>query len=128
MIRRPAMMAGLTFERRGDPEEGLDDVLRDAASGNPTVLPLLNSRSTSCGGAAPVRACCGSPTTRILAACTARCGCGRTRSLPASRRAVRASLPKVLAALVHTDPTDDRRILQNRISRDQFSNSPDCRR
>ena len=41
MIRRPAMMAGLTFERRGDPEEGLDDVLRDAASGNPTVLPLL---------------------------------------------------------------------------------------
>ena len=41
MIRRPAMMAGITFERRGDPEEGLDDVLRDAASGNATVLPLL---------------------------------------------------------------------------------------
>jgi len=32
----------------------------------------------------------------------------------------------VLAGLVHTDPTDDRRILQNRISRDQFSGSPDC--
>src|SRR5437879_4564788 len=41
MIRLPALMAGLTFERRGEPEEGLDDVLRDAASGNPTVLPLL---------------------------------------------------------------------------------------
>src|SRR2546429_6794541 len=41
MIRRPAMMAGLVFERRGDPQEGLDDVLRDAASGNATVLPLL---------------------------------------------------------------------------------------
>src|SRR5207253_5946625 len=41
MIRRPALMAGLRFERRGDPEEGLDDVLREAASGNPTVLPLL---------------------------------------------------------------------------------------
>ena len=32
MIRRPALMAGLRFERRGDPEEGLDDVLRDAAA------------------------------------------------------------------------------------------------
>jgi hypothetical protein len=34
-------MAGLSFEKRGDPEEGLDDVLRDAAAEHPSVLPLL---------------------------------------------------------------------------------------
>lgn len=126
MIRRPAMMAGLTFERRGDPEEGLDDVLRDAASGNATVLPLLQftldelwRRSAGSGvlrfsdyedlgglhGALRLRA------DEVFA------------GLPAH---VQASLPKVLAGLVHTDPTDDHRILQNRISRDRFSGSPDC--
>ena len=56
----------------------------------------------------------------------ARCGCGPTRSSPACRAQVQASLPKVLAGLVHTDPTDDRRILQNRVSRDQFAGSPNC--
>lgn len=126
MIRRPAAMAGITFERRGDPEEGLDDVLRDAASGNPTVLPLLQftlhelwRRSKGSGvlrfsdyeelgglhGALRLRA------DEVFS------------NLPDK---VRASLPKVLAALVHTDPTDDRRILQNRISREQFANSPEC--
>ena len=40
---------------------------------------------------------------------------------------VRASLPKVLAALVHTDPTDERLLLQNRVSLSQFSSSPECR-
>ena len=120
------MMAGLTFERRGDPEEGLDDVLRDAASGNPTVLPLLEftldelwRRSAGSGvlrfsdyedlgglqGALRIRA------DEVFA------------RLPAP---VQASLPKVLAALVHTDPTDEPLILQNRISLAQFSGSPDC--
>jgi hypothetical protein len=126
MIRRPATMAGIAFERRGDPEEGLDDVLRDAASGNPTVLPLLQftlhelwRRSNGSGvlrfsdyeelgglhGALRLRA------DEVFS------------KLPDK---VRASLPKVLAGLVHTDPTDDRRILQNRISREQFANAPDC--
>jgi hypothetical protein len=40
---------------------------------------------------------------------------------------VQASLPKVLAALVHSDPTDERLILQNRVSVTQFSNSPECK-
>ena len=39
---------------------------------------------------------------------------------------VQASLPKVLAALVHSDPTDERLILQNRVPLAQFSSSPDC--
>jgi hypothetical protein len=33
----------------------------------------------------------------------------------------------VLAALVHSDPTDERLILQNRVSLAQFSNSPECK-
>jgi YD repeat-containing protein len=41
MIRRPAQLAGLSFERNPETEEGLDDVLRDAASANPAALPLL---------------------------------------------------------------------------------------
>ncbi len=41
MIRRPARIAGVTFERRADTDEGLDDVLRDAAAAQPASLPLL---------------------------------------------------------------------------------------
>ncbi|MGH7095587.1 MAG: hypothetical protein ACREFB_18900, partial [Stellaceae bacterium] len=41
MIRRPALIAGLSFERNSETEEGLDDLLRDAASANPAALPLL---------------------------------------------------------------------------------------
>jgi hypothetical protein len=41
MIRGPALIAGLEFEKRPESEEGLDDVLRDAAAANPTALPLL---------------------------------------------------------------------------------------
>jgi hypothetical protein len=41
MIRRPAQIAGLSFERRPEAEEGLDDVLRDAAAASPAALPLL---------------------------------------------------------------------------------------
>ena len=127
MIRRPALMAGLRFERRGDPEEGLDDMLRDAASGNPTVLPLLEftldelwRRSAGSGvlkfsdyedlgglhGALKIRAD------------------EEFARLPA---AVRDSPPRVLAALVHSDPTDERLILQNRAPLSQFANSPDCK-
>jgi len=41
MIRRPALIAGLSFERNPETEEGLDDALRDAAAANPGALPLL---------------------------------------------------------------------------------------
>ena len=41
MIRRPARIAGVRFERRGDTDEALDDVLRDAAAAQPASLPLL---------------------------------------------------------------------------------------
>ncbi|MBV8888360.1 MAG: AAA family ATPase [Alphaproteobacteria bacterium] len=41
MVRRPALIAGLSFERHPESEEGLDDVLRDAAAAHPSALPLL---------------------------------------------------------------------------------------
>ena len=126
MIRRPAEMAGLKFERRGNPEEGLDDVLRDAASGNPTVLPLLEftldelwRRSANSG---ILKFSDYEELGGLQGALRIRVDEEFAR-LPAS---VQASLPKVLAALVHIDPSDERLILQNRASLAQFSNSPDC--
>jgi len=41
MIRQPAQAAGLYFEEDTSTNEGLDDVLRDAAAKNPGALPLL---------------------------------------------------------------------------------------
>lgn len=128
MIRRPALMAGLTFEQRGDPEEGLDDVLRDAASGNATVLPLLEFTLDELW-----RRSAGSGVLRFddYEQIGGLHGALRLRAdeefarLPAP---VQDSLSKVLAAIVHTDPTDERLILQNRVSMSQFADLPDCRR
>src|SRR5262245_2855826 len=126
MIRRPAEMAGLKFERRGNPEEGLDDVLRDAASGNPTVLPLLEftldelwRRSANSG---TLKFSDYDQLGGLHGALKIRVDQEFAR-LPAH---VQASLPKVLAALVHIDPSDERLLLQNRASLAQFSNAPDC--
>lgn len=127
MIRRPAAMAGLRFERRSDSDEGLDDVLRDAASGNPTVLPLLEFTLDELW-----RRSAGSGVLRfhdyenlggLQGALRIRADEEFTR-LPLP---VQTSLAKVLAALVHTDPTDERLILQNRASLAQFSNSLECK-
>jgi tetratricopeptide (TPR) repeat protein len=41
IIRLPARVAGLAFEEDVDSGERLDDVLRDAATGHPEILPLL---------------------------------------------------------------------------------------
>ena len=128
MIRRPAMMAGLEFEKRGDPEEGLDDVLRDAASGNATVLPLLEFTLDELW-----RRSAGSGVLRFADydQIGGLHGALRLRADEEFARLsapVQASLSKVLAAMVHTDPTDERLILQNRVSMSQFADLPDCRR
>jgi hypothetical protein len=126
MIRRPAMMAGLEFERRGDPEEGLDDVLRDVASGNPTVLPLLEFTLDELwrrsAGSGILRFADYENLGGLQGALKIRADEEFAR-LPAP---VQASLPKVLAALVHSDPTDERLILQNRAPLAQFAGSPEC--
>jgi hypothetical protein len=127
IIRRPALIAGLTFERRDDPEEGLDDVLRDAASGNPTVLPMLEFTLDELwrrsGGSGILRFSDYEQIGGLHGALSLRAD-GELARLPAN---VRACLPNVLAALVHTDPTDERLILQNSASLAQFSSSPECK-
>jgi hypothetical protein len=125
MIRRPALMAGLRFERRGDPEEGLDDVLRDAASGNPTVLPLLEFTLDELwrrsAGSGVLKFSDYEELGGLHGALKIRADEEFARLPPA----VQAALPKVLAALVHSDPTDERLILQNRVSLNQFAKSPE---
>ena len=124
---RHRTMAGLVFERRGDPQEGLDDVLRDAASGNATVLPLLEFTLDELwrrsAGSGVLRFSDYEDLGGLQGAIKIRAEEEFAR-LPA---AVRASLPRIIAALVHTDPTDERLILQNRASLAQFSNSPECK-
>lgn len=128
MITRPAAMAGLEFERRPDTGQSLDDVLRDEASGNPTVLPLLEFTLDELW-----RRSAGSGVLRFAdyEEIGGLHGALRIRAdeefgkLPAE---VQASLPQVLAAIVHTDPSDDRMILQNRVATAQFDGSPRCRR
>ena len=127
MIRRPAAMAGLAFERRGDPEEGLDQVLRDAAAGNPTVLPLLQFTLDELwrrsGGSGLLRFADYEQIGGLQGALRLRAE-EEFGKLPA---AVQASLPLVLAGMVHTDPTDDRLILQSRVPLSQFDRLPACR-
>ena len=41
IIRRPAQAAGLRFDAHPETKQGLDEALRDAASADPQVLPLL---------------------------------------------------------------------------------------
>lgn len=128
MIRRPAMMAGLSFEKRGDPEEGLDDVLRDAAAGNPTVLPLLeftlDELFRRSGGSGLMRFSDYEQIGGLHGALRLRAEEEFGQLAPA----VQASLPQVLAAMVHTDPTDDRLLLQNRVALAQFDKLPEARR
>ena len=128
MIRRPAMMAGLRFEKRGDPEEGLDEVLRDAAAGNPTVLPLLeftlDELFRRSGGQGLMRFSDYEQIGGLHGALRLRAEEEFGKLSPA----VQASLPQVLAAMVHTDPTDDRLLLQNRVALSQFDSLPEARR
>jgi hypothetical protein len=125
MIRRPALIAGLKFEHRADTEEGLDEILRDAAMGNPTVLPLLEFTLDELwrrsGGSGLLRFSDYEEIGGLNGAIRLRAD----EVFSSLNLTVRASLPKVLAALVHTDPTDDRLLLQNRVPLSQFFNSPE---
>jgi hypothetical protein len=128
MIRRPALLAGLTFERRGDPQEGLDDVLRDAASGNVMTLPLLEFTLDELWRRA---AAANSPVLSFkdydeLGGLDGALKIRAEETFFALPINVQAALPKVLAALVHTDASDGHYILQNRFAPEQFSDSPEC--
>ncbi len=117
MIRRPAQMAGLLFERRPEADEGLDDVLRDAATADPAALPLLqfaleqlwDRRDGALLRFADFEALGGldgavsSRAEEVFAA------------LPAGAQ---AALPRVMSALVRVDMTEDTsRVTQRRAER-----------
>jgi len=126
MIRRPAAMAALSFERRGDPEEGLDDLLRDTAAEQPTVLPLLEFTLDELW-----KRSAGSGLLRFsdYEALGGLHGALRQRAneefgrLPASAR---AALHPLLASLVRADPKDDRLIVESRVPRAQLAGVPGC--
>jgi hypothetical protein len=121
IIRRPALLAGLQFERAGDPEEGLDDVLCDAASGNPMTLPLLEFTLDELwrrsGDLGTLRFSDYMQLGGLSGALKLRAE-EEFSSLPLP---VQASLPYVLAALVHTDSASGDLILQSRIAISQFA-------
>jgi hypothetical protein len=120
MIRQPAAMAGLKFEKRGDPEEGLDDVLRDAAAEHPSVLPLLEFTLDELWK----RSC----SSRILRFrdyedLGALHGALRHRADEEFERlpeAARGALHQLLSAIVRIDPSDERVIVEGRVSRARF--------
>jgi len=126
MIRQPAAMAGLSFERRGDPEEGLDDVLRDAAVEHPSVLPLLEFTLDELWK-------CSEPSGLLRFGDYENIGglhgALRQRAdaefalLPESAR---DALPQFLSAIVRIDPTDERLIVESRVPRAQFGDGTPC--
>jgi len=120
MIRQPAAMAGLSFERRGDPEEGLDDVLRDAAAEHPSVLPLLEFTLDELwkrSGATGVLRFSDYDELGGLQGALRRRADEEFARLPV---AARDALNQVLSAIVRIDPTDERLIVESRVSRAQF--------
>ena len=126
MIRQPAAMAGLNFEKRGDPEEGLDDVLRDAAAEHPSVLPLLEFTLDELWKR--------SGSSRILRFqdyedLGALHGALRQRADEEFERlpeAARGALDQLLSAIVRIDPSDERLIVEGRVSRGRFGDGTPC--
>lgn len=122
MIRRPALIAGLSFERNPETEEGLDDVLRDAASANPAALPLLQfaldelykRRHGNVLRFADYAALGG------LEGALQRRAEEEFQHLP---EAVQAALPAVLSALVRIGLEDDE-IAARRTARSRLAGSP----
>jgi hypothetical protein len=123
IIRRPALIAGLRFERIDDAEEGLDDVLRDDASGNPLTLPLLeftlDELFRRSGGLGTLRF----SDYRQIGGLSGALKLRAQEVFSALPSSIQASLPYVLAALVHTDSVNGDLILQSRIATSQFASS-----
>ncbi len=124
MIRRPAQMAGLVYEHRPDSDEGLDDVLRDAAIADPAALPLLqfaleqlwerrDGRLLRFADYEALGGLDGAVSSRAEAVFAA---------LPP---VAQAALPRVLSALVRVEVTDDAsRVSQRRASRAALDTAP----
>lgn len=106
MIRRPAQMAGLRFERRGDGDAALDDLLCEAAAGDRGALPLLQfalEQLYERSAGRLLRFADYDAMGGLEGAVGKRAEAEFARLVPEAR----AALPLVLSALVRVDPTVD---------------------
>ncbi|MGH7123940.1 MAG: AAA family ATPase, partial [Stellaceae bacterium] len=126
MIRRPARLAGLDFEKRADQEQGLDDVLRDAAIANPGSLPLLQfaleELYTRAGQGRLLRFADYEEMGRLPGALQVRA----ETELNALPEDAQAALPLVLSHLVQLDLKTGA-IVQRRLSYARVAADPHCR-
>ena len=126
MIRRPARLAGLEFERRVDHDEGLDDVLRDAAIANPGSLPLLqfalDELYTRAGQGRVLRFADYEQMGRLEGALQERA----ETELKALTEDAQAALPLVLSHLVQLDLKTGA-IAQRRLVYARVATDPHCR-
>ena len=127
MIRRPARLAGLDFEKRADQEQGLDDVLRDAAIANPGSLPLLQfaleELYTRAGKGRLLSFADYEAMGRLQGALQVRAE-AELKALPEDAQ---AALPLVLSHLVQLDLKTGA-IAQRRLSYERVAADPLCRR
>jgi hypothetical protein len=130
MIRLPAAIAGIQFERHKGGDEGLDDLLLNDAAGNPTVLPLLEFtleelwRRSLAAGTPVLRFADYKDLGGLHGALKLRAN----EVFDGLNADVQSSLPEVLAALVRTDATDEKMILQSRVPLDRFDKSLNARK
>jgi AAA ATPase domain/PDZ domain len=126
MIRRPARLAGLDFEKRVDHDEGLDDVLRDAAIANPGSLPLLqfalDELYSRAGAGRILRFKDYEQMGRVEGALQERA----ETELKALAEDAQAALPLVLSHLVQLDLKTGA-VAQRRLSYARVAADPDCR-
>jgi hypothetical protein len=124
MIQQPAAMAGVSFERRGDPEEGLDEVLRDAAAEHPSVLPLLEFTLDElwkrCSDTRMLRFSDYDDLGGLHGALRQRAD-EEFAQLPQSAR---DGLDQLLSAVVRIDPSDERLIVESRVPSSRFDGTP----
>ena len=127
MIRRPAADGGpaLRAARRSRGRARRRAARRRGRQSDRAAAARIHARR-AVAALAPARASCASRTTSRSAACKARSS-AREEEFARLPPPVQASLPQVLAALVHTDPTDERLLLQNRVPLASSSSSPECK-
>lgn len=127
MVLRPAALAGATFERRGDPEEGLDDLIRRDAAEKPNILPLLEftlDELWKASGEDRVLRFKDYEALRGLHGALQRRADQEFARLPP---AAQDALPTLLSALVHVELSDQRLVAKSRVPLSQIEGDPHCR-
>ncbi len=124
MIRRPAQMAGLVFERRAEADEGLDDVLRDAAVADPAALPLLQFALDQLWARRDGRVL-GYADYEAMGGLDGAVSSHAEAVFAALAAPAQAALPRVLSALVRVELTEETsRVSQRRAARSALETVP----